>query len=506
MAAGQSGEKLAARPPRWPLLVSLVSTVGILLIACAMILDLRREVGARAQDTADSLLHAVERDIARNVEVLDLSLQGAVDGLSRPDVMSAEPHLRNAVLFDRSATATNLGALIVYDADGILKFDSAGIVPRTIAPATDRDYFKAQQAADRGLFISQPYVSRLLGQPVVGLSRRVSGPDGSFAGVALATIQISYFTDLISKLKLGSAGVVSLVRDDGTVIVRSSATQASFSGDNLRGSPVFERMRRERSGSFVGASSLDGVERLYTFTHVGQLPLVLSVALATKDIYSAWSGKALWGGLVLVVICLVVIGLTAVLTRELRRRDVAERGLVAANAELARLSRTDGLTGLCNRRTFDETLDREVRRAARTGRQVALVLLDVDHFKRFNDRYGHGAGDDALRAVAGILGEAATRPGDLAFRVGGEEFALLLPETGLAGAMIVAEKIRLRVRLLGRAHADSPAGILTVSLGATEIRDGDASVAYARADEALYRSKHAGRDRVSAGEHWSAAA
>lgn len=492
------------RPVRWPLLVSLVATLGILFIACAMILDLRGEIGARAHDGSENLLRTVERDIARNLEVLDLSLQGVLDGLARPDVMAADPKIRNLVLFDRSASATSLGALVVFDEHGILRVDSGNLVPRSIAPVTDRDYFQAQLEPGRGLFISRPYTSRLIGKTVIGLSRRISHPDGSFGGVVLATIQVSYFTDLMSQLKLGSGGIVSLVRDDGAVLVRSS--NASARRDNLLGSPVFERMRSAAAGTFVGTSRVDQIERSYTFTHVADWPLILSVGLATRDIYAKWTEKALWAGLVLLGMCLVVVALTVTLTRELRRRAVAEQSLLVANTELARLSVTDSLTELGNRRIFDEALARETRRAARTRRPLSLVVIDVDHFKRFNDRYGHAEGDRALRIVADLMRTGGARPGDMACRIGREEFALILPETTLSGALQVAENLRLAIKAAARPHADSPAGILTLSLGVTEVSGGDAADAFARADAALYRSKQAGRDRVSPAKSWPVAA
>jgi two-component system chemotaxis family response regulator WspR len=175
--------------------------------------------------------------------------------------------------------------------------------------------------------------------------------------------------------------------------------------------------------------------------------------------------------------------------------------LELSNEELARLSMVDGLTGLANRRAFDEALDREWRRAARENSELALVLVDIDFFKRYNDSYGHPAGDECLRQVARALAHGARRPADVAARYGGEEFAILLPSTGLSGALIVAEGLRAGVAALNLEHrASEAASHVTLSLGAACVRaspsaspDGLVSAA----DGALYQAKHEGRNRVA---------
>lgn len=171
--------------------------------------------------------------------------------------------------------------------------------------------------------------------------------------------------------------------------------------------------------------------------------------------------------------------------------------------ELRRTAQRDGLTGLHNRGSFDQHLSREWQRSLRTGTPLSLVLLDVDHFKRYNDHYGHPAGDACLRAVAAALGGLARRPGDLAARVGGEEFAVLLPNTTPEGAREVAEAICQAIGQLALPHAASlTADHVTVSLGVAgwvprpSPHDGAEHALMKRADEALYDAKAAGRNRV----------
>ncbi|MDB4936343.1 MAG: hypothetical protein JWP87_3315 [Labilithrix sp.] len=174
--------------------------------------------------------------------------------------------------------------------------------------------------------------------------------------------------------------------------------------------------------------------------------------------------------------------------------DVTER--VAMARELERLARTDPLTGLGNRRRFDEHLELEVARAARTSEPLSLLLCDVDFFKAYNDRYGHQQGDACLAQVARALESVSRRPADLAVRYGGEEFALVLPATAAEGAIGIAERVRAAVRELGIVHEGSPGrGRVTISVGvATVIGAWTAPEIITLADRALYEAKAAGRD------------
>lgn len=187
-------------------------------------------------------------------------------------------------------------------------------------------------------------------------------------------------------------------------------------------------------------------------------------------------------------------------TEELRLQ-VAERtaDLEAANRVLSELSHTDGLTGVANRRRFDELLEQEWSRAMRSGQDLALVMLDVDHFKLFNDRYGHLAGDDCLRAIAGVLMAQCRRAGDQPARYGGEEFVILVAEDDVPGVRHLAEHVRHAVRELCIPHQDSEHAVVTVSLGVAVIKPAlgvSARSLIALADEALYRAKSSGRNRV----------
>ena len=176
--------------------------------------------------------------------------------------------------------------------------------------------------------------------------------------------------------------------------------------------------------------------------------------------------------------------------------------LTATNQRLEALSQQDGLTGIANRRAFDHRLGMHFAQALRKREPLALALCDVDHFKAFNDRYGHVAGDECLRQIASVLARHARRPTDLAARYGGEEFALLLPDTPPEGARGVLEAIREDLSALAIEHAGSDCGkIVTMSVGLAACghdEDKQAVDLVARADEALYRAKSLGRNRIVA--------
>ena len=171
-----------------------------------------------------------------------------------------------------------------------------------------------------------------------------------------------------------------------------------------------------------------------------------------------------------------------------------------ANQELHRLSMIDGLTGIANRRLFDESLVREWRRCTRLQKPISIVMLDVDYFKKYNDKYGHQAGDECLKAVAKQVGNAVPRASDLAARYGGEEFVLILGDTDEDGARLVANRIRMMVAALKVPHAESPHGSVTVSCGVSSVLPND-TLSVERlvksADNALYHAKKQGRNIVA---------
>jgi len=181
----------------------------------------------------------------------------------------------------------------------------------------------------------------------------------------------------------------------------------------------------------------------------------------------------------------------------------SQRMQFAQSLLLRKLLSTDTLTGIANRRRFDDVLEREWRRCRRAGMPLSLLMIDVDHFKPYNDQFGHQQGDECLRQVARLLVDSLGRPGDLVARYGGEEFLCLLPDTGLAGALVVANKLTAAIRHADIHHPRSPAGArLTISIGAATAKElsGEPEALMAFADKLLYAAKAAGRNQVKIGQ------
>jgi diguanylate cyclase (GGDEF)-like protein len=185
--------------------------------------------------------------------------------------------------------------------------------------------------------------------------------------------------------------------------------------------------------------------------------------------------------------------------RDISERKRGEKELRAAYCSLETLAATDPLTGLANRRRFDQTLSGEWRRGAREHSPLSIVLMDADWFKTYNDTYGHMSGDKCLRQIADAIRGAATRSGDLAGRIGGEEFAVILPNTPANGAREVAEQICAALRSRRLPHSSNPVGYVTISVGCATLMPAlgqRSATLLQRADEAMYAAKRSGRNRI----------
>ena len=228
--------------------------------------------------------------------------------------------------------------------------------------------------------------------------------------------------------------------------------------------------------------------------------LVLPITV-TPPWWQTWWARGLAGLLALTLTMLVYRWRVRSLTGRARELEalVAERtrALKESNQKLATLSATDGLTGIANRRSFDDALDREWRRAARDGKALALAMLDVDHFKLYNDQYGHQAGDECLRRVAQVLLASVQRAGDVVARYGGEEFAFIAPATEGEDALEMARRVCHALEALAMPHERSSYGHVTASIGVAvcvPARDGAPDSLLRAADQALYRAKSDGRN------------
>lgn len=492
-----AGSLLMGRLRRSAFTAAMAGTlVSICLIFASLMRDAHREVGHSAALSTANLASSLAHDVERSADVLDRGLQAALQAWNDARVQALPADLRDLILFDNAAKAPGFGAVLVLDRTGAIRASSRPAL-LSVHLAGNRDYFLVhEQNSDVGLFVSRPFISQISHQWVIALSRRINNPDGSFGGVVVGTLQLAYLDTLYNSVDLGQDGAAALLRLDGTIVTRVPFNDGDARRNVHALEDTFNPMRALKTGSVIAPSPIDGRNRIISFHRVGNLPLIQDVEMAVDDAYASWWDKALVLGLVLFALCTVCLTLQILLSKELVRRTAAE-------AELERLASTDPLTRLANRRHFEEALAREWARAVRSGLDLAVLMIDADFFKFYNDRFGHPAGDDLLKRVAECIRTSVHRPTDLPCRIGGEEFAVVLPDTDEAGALAVAETIRSSVEGLGAAHPLSPFGIVTVSIGVASRRprrNQMSEEAVSAADLALYRAKDEGRNRVQRGE------
>ena len=490
-APGSSMVKSASR--RASGLLSL--RIGLCLVAIwaifgMIVFETRRNAWSDARTFGTDVATLVETAIAREFEVYDLSVVALAKDSTDATILALPEALRNKTLFDQSAEASDRGRLLVLDRDGRVIESSRD---RNVIGLdfSDRDYFRAQKAdADAGLQVTGPFVSRITHMPSMAISRRRPTADGSFIGIAVGTIQLAFFERLFTSIHLPQGSTITLLKGDGTIMTRAPVDER-YIGRKVMNDMLADALAQD-AGTYHRISGTDGMERLFAFRRIGTLPLYVTVGLSTEEIFANWRWEMLVIGTGFAILSALILLLEFNLAGELRRRGEAE-------CRLADLASTDYLTRLANRRRFDELLEVEWRRGARAGSPLSLLMVDGDFFKNYNDTYGHLEGDRVLRAIAGALRTCVDRPGDLVARYGGEEFAVLLPATTGEGALIVAAAIRAAIDALDLAHAATPSGRLTVSIGVA-CRTPDVSRAaetlVKTADLALYVAKGEGRDRV----------
>lgn len=477
------------------LILNLGSCLAVLAIVAIVSYLLARErdsVEQSAKRSSSNIVQLIESDILRNVELYDQSLRRLIWAVQHPDLLQVRSQLRQQILFNQTFAAPVRGNILWLDAKGEVRGDSLNVVPRQASLADSVAFQAHRDNPGLGLFISPPFQARWGNLDwCISFSRRISRTDGEFAGLAMGVLRLSYFSQLFERLDIGTDSSINLLNTDGQLLARQpSRPQAPLIGSDFSARANFQRILSEHSGSFTAPSGASGAQRMYTFARVGDLPLIVLVAHSTDEVFQSWRRTAALVSVATGILCIGILWLTLLLARELRRRHDAEQGLAA-------LAATDSLTGLANRRQLDQVLRQEWARAQRNRQPLAILMVDVDHFKAYNQRHGHAGGDHALREVARTIERCIRRPADLAARYGGEEFQVVLPETELSGARLLAERIRASVQQMP--SFDSDARPVTVSIGIGLYTPGtqqDLAGLLGTADEALYRAKANGRNRV----------
>ncbi|MQA23368.1 sensor domain-containing diguanylate cyclase [Rugamonas rivuli] len=519
MMSGDISEPIAGLPapvpPRLPLM--LLAIVFVVLVCVSLIgMQAWLTVHARTVQIAESeaasanLAEAVAQHAYDTIKEADTVLVGLVERLEHDGRSEPELGRIHELLVHRVAELPQLHGIFVYDADGSWLVNAQPVLLRN-QNNSDRAYFiYHREHAYRGMHIGPPVRSKSTGDWIVTVSRRIDRPDGSFAGVVLATIDMDYFQRYFQRFNIGEEGAIFLALDSGIVLVRRPFSEKSLGRDISR-LPLFrDYLPKAPVGTVTFTSAQDGVTRINSYRRLEQYPLVVSAALSKAEVLAPWRADAylFGGGAVVLVVAIALLGLR--LVRQIQLRTLAEAELVRArnsletlNQTLERLAMQDGLTGLANRRQFDTSLKNEFSRAMRSASSLALIMIDVDCFKQYNDLYGHAAGDECLKAISKVVADKKHRPGDVAARYGGEELVVLLPGTDVAGAIAVAENIRAAIEALELQHNGNVSGHVTVSAGVeafAPVRFETEPVDLVKAaDQALYRAKSQGRNRVCSG-------
>lgn len=455
----------------WLLLLDCALCVGLAAWSRSIAYDSQMRQSAVA---GRHLAQAATDHMESTLDTVAWTLDGIADRVEHASV--AGDRLQSFMLSRLHAKGSPLQGLFVFDQEGRVML-AASDQPKPAASMAQRPWFVHHRShSGNTVHVGHP-VRHAGGQWVVTLSRRIDDRQGNFAGAVLAMIPVQYFQDYYERLSLGPQGAVVLAMADGTVVARTPAAP-------------------------------DDIERLHSVQRSANYPLIVDAALGKDDILADWWRVTWQEGVVLAFVMAGAYLVALWLIIQMRVRERLERELRSTqatletqNAALERMAHTDGLTGLHNRRYLDERMAAEAARAAREGTCLSLIMMDVDFFKRYNDSYGHAAGDDCLRTVARVVAAMVNRPADLTARFGGEEFAVLLPNTTAEGARRLAEAICRGVHAAGLEHRASEIGTVTISAGVASTvpapGEGVRSLVEA-ADAALYQAKAAGRNTVRA--------
>lgn len=333
--------------------------------------------------------------------------------------------------------------------------------------------------------VTHTFVARIGKVLNVTQARRLPDAKPGFHGYVAFSIDLKFFDQWINRLPDDPGRVIAIVDTNHMLVARKPASPDI--GVTMQ-SPLFsEFVKSGQSHAFDhGSSERDGVTRLTSLRRVDRLPFVVMVS-ETDDHWQAEWLDQVW----VLGVSMLLIWAMAVLALVHYWRVISQQH------ELVRLANTDGLTGVANRRNFIERAHHEINRARRNGTSLAVMLIDIDHFKAINDHHGHATGDQAILAFADIC-QRSVRNVDLICRIGGDEFAVLLPDTDAAGATQVAERIRSEVQAHQLLNARGQRIAITTSIGVAMVQAGrhDIEVALGRADAALYAAKDSGRNAI----------
>lgn len=481
--------------------------LSILAIQLSTIWRAREVRLHEARDGAANVSQAVAQHAYDTLKEVDTLLLGLVE---RGDIVGASgvEHSRmQALLRSRVAEFPQLQAIIVFTDDGRPLINSGTKMPVNL-DNPDNDYFHYHRLHDE----QQPYLGtgagRLLNSEwIMAVSRRINLPDGSFGGVVLATIRLDYFRKFYEEFSIGEQGTILMTHDDARLVLKIPHDGGAPEAAGLPFNLFSESSPKLKIGEAPAGQGQGGKATIISYRKITGYPLLVATALSQDEVLSGWRNDACLQIAALSALILLIGFLGCRMIRQLTSRLIIEEEFKESSDELKEsnqlltcLALQDGLTGLANRRSFDDALLLEFNRAQRAGNSLGLMMIDVDFFKQYNDIYGHVAGDECLKKIAHVVATGMRRAGDMAARYGGEEMVLLLPGSDIDGAVSLAETIRHGIESLGIPHIGSPLCKVTASMGVAVFplikMETVANTLVNAADHALYKAKASGRNNV----------
>ena len=379
----------------------------------------------------------------------------------------------------------------------ILLIDGAGqLLLSTNAPFplaehisyVDREYF-IQHQEGKDLVFGEQLIGRASGKRNTPITRAIRSPDGRLQGIIMVTIESTIFSKLFPDAEYTENKEITLLREDGAIFVRFP--EQTEAGQRFPQAASLQQAKHAPRGAFFANSSISGEMQIMAYEKLAEAPLVVITTQDKQRVLAPWLPFSLSITLALLILITLLGGASYHTLR-------AARQMKRLQDELKTLAHTDFLTGLYNRRYFMEQAERELLRAQRYTTPTAILMCDLDHFKRINDTYGHSNGDRALCEVARYA-VLTLREVDIISRFGGEEFAILLPQTGHTQAEEVASRLCQGIADLSILSEQGVPLRVTISIGVAMAKpDGSASLhtLLAQADHALYEAKSRGRNRV----------
>lgn len=455
----------------------------------------RQEAISAAGNRLSQMAHAVEQystNLLKMAEIFQVTAERWMMANSSSDPRTDSGFV--ALVEDFRKRTNNQIDIRLASANGDLYyFPNNQAQPRD--NVADREYFKAVIDAEPGLrHIGIPVVSRVSGQWRLPVTVRMKQAQRGLE-VINASVDLSELISAFESERPKPNGTIGLWKTDGTLLVRAPQVD-TFVGKKMAENWIeLGRIRTQPAGWLLSeVGPIDGEARLVGHARLKDSPLVVVVTATLSDTLDSYFRQML---AIFVVLVLVTLGGAMFSARQVRALRAQERHA----AELQRLATTDPLTGVFNRRQFFAAGLQEFLRTRRYGNTMSVLMLDIDHFKAVNDRWGHSAGDRVLLALAEIM-SSLVRDQDCVGRLGGEEFAVILPETELSGALVSAERLRAAVEQAEMACPSDHGNVLrvTVSIGvaASTADDSSFEAVLARADNRLYAAKESGRNRVVA--------